>query len=44
MICITEDQPQQSLFVYGDGKFNTKTKLLSMPESIKRYFVMKVPC
>ncbi|KAF9942513.1 hypothetical protein BGZ65_001277, partial [Modicella reniformis] len=32
---------RSSLIVYGNGRFNTRTKLASLHESFKRYFFMK---
>ncbi|KAI8363131.1 hypothetical protein B0O80DRAFT_420925 [Mortierella sp. GBAus27b] len=33
---------RKAIFAYGDGKFNTRTKLSSMHETFKNYFVMKI--
>lgn len=33
---------RKALIVYGDGRFNTRTKLTSLHESFKGYFFMKV--
>jgi hypothetical protein len=33
-----------TLIVYGNGRFNTRTKLTSLHESFKGYFFMKVGC
>ncbi|KAF9962823.1 hypothetical protein BGZ65_007773 [Modicella reniformis] len=33
-----------SLIVYGNGRFNTRTKMASLHESFKGYFYMKVSC
>ncbi|KAF9946075.1 hypothetical protein BGZ65_010097 [Modicella reniformis] len=44
MVPRTEGQSRQAIFVYGDGRFNTRTKLATMHETFKNYFVMKVFC
>jgi hypothetical protein len=42
MVQDAEGKPRRVMFVYGDGRFNTRTKLASMHETFKNYFVMKV--
>ncbi|KAF9343807.1 hypothetical protein BGX34_006349, partial [Mortierella sp. NVP85] len=41
MVQDAEGKPRRVMFVYGDGRFNTRTKLASMHETFKNYFVMK---
>jgi hypothetical protein len=42
MIPKVDGKQRPVLFVYGDGRFNTKTKLTTMHETFKYFFVMKV--
>jgi hypothetical protein len=39
---IRRTRGRKAIFAYGDGKFSTRTKLATMHETFKNYFVMKV--
>lgn len=42
MIPKVDGKQRPALFVYGDGRFNTRTKLTTLHETFKYFFVMKV--
>jgi hypothetical protein len=42
MIPVVNGKRRPALFLYGDGRFNTRTKLTTMHETFKYFFVMKV--